>query len=90
MKHIYPSFLFILVVLKYIKIFGETFGGPGWKGKLLGMYPNAIHARELKPVTWRYPVHSNHYPSCHGSGKKLVWILSLVFPTHPRNMTPSR
>jgi hypothetical protein len=29
MKHIYPSFLFILVVLKYIKIFGETFGGPG-------------------------------------------------------------
>jgi hypothetical protein len=29
MKHIYPSFLFILVVLKCIKIFGETFGGPG-------------------------------------------------------------
>jgi hypothetical protein len=29
MKHIYPSFLFILVVLKCIKTFGETFGGPG-------------------------------------------------------------
>jgi hypothetical protein len=29
MKHIYPSFLFILVVLKCIKIFGKTFGGPG-------------------------------------------------------------
>jgi hypothetical protein len=29
MKHICPSFLFILVVLKCIKTLGETFGGPG-------------------------------------------------------------
>jgi hypothetical protein len=29
MKHICPSFLFILVVLKYTKTLGETFGGPG-------------------------------------------------------------
>jgi hypothetical protein len=28
-KDIYPSFLFILVVLKCIKTFGETFGGSG-------------------------------------------------------------
>jgi hypothetical protein len=28
-KHIYPSFLFTLVVLKCIKTLGETFGGPG-------------------------------------------------------------
>jgi hypothetical protein len=28
MKHIYPSFLFILVVLKCTKTLGETFGGP--------------------------------------------------------------
>jgi hypothetical protein len=29
MKHICPSFLFILVVLKCIKTLGETFGGSG-------------------------------------------------------------
>jgi hypothetical protein len=29
MKHIYPSFLFILVVLKCIKILDKTFGGSG-------------------------------------------------------------
>jgi hypothetical protein len=29
MKHICPNFLFILVVLKCIKILGKTFGGPG-------------------------------------------------------------
>jgi hypothetical protein len=29
MKYIYPSFLFILVVLKCIKTLGKTFGGPG-------------------------------------------------------------
>jgi hypothetical protein len=29
MKHIYPSFLFILVVLKCIKTLDEIFGGPG-------------------------------------------------------------
>jgi hypothetical protein len=29
MKHIYPNFSFIPVVLKCIKILGETFGGPG-------------------------------------------------------------
>jgi hypothetical protein len=29
MKHIYPSFLFILVVLKCTKILSKTFGGPG-------------------------------------------------------------
>jgi hypothetical protein len=29
MKHICPSFLFILVALKCIKTLGETFGGPG-------------------------------------------------------------
>jgi hypothetical protein len=29
MKHICPSFLFILIVLKCIKTLGETFGGPG-------------------------------------------------------------
>jgi hypothetical protein len=29
MKHIYPSFLFILIVLKCIRILGKTFGGPG-------------------------------------------------------------
>jgi hypothetical protein len=29
MKHIYPSFLFILVVLKCTKTLGGTFGGPG-------------------------------------------------------------
>jgi hypothetical protein len=29
MKHICPNFLFILVILKCIKILGETFGGPG-------------------------------------------------------------
>jgi hypothetical protein len=29
MKHICPSFLFILVVLKCIKTLGETFGRPG-------------------------------------------------------------
>jgi hypothetical protein len=29
MKHIYPNFLFILVVLKCIKTLGKTFGGPG-------------------------------------------------------------
>jgi hypothetical protein len=29
MKHIYPNFLFILVVLKCIKILGEIFGEPG-------------------------------------------------------------
>jgi hypothetical protein len=28
MKHIYPSFLFILVVLKCTKTFDKTFGGP--------------------------------------------------------------
>jgi hypothetical protein len=28
-KHIYPSFLFILVVLKCIKTLDEIFGGPG-------------------------------------------------------------
>jgi hypothetical protein len=28
-KHICPSFLFILVVLKCIKTLGKTFGGPG-------------------------------------------------------------
>jgi hypothetical protein len=28
MRHIYPNSLFILVVQKYIKIFGKTFGGP--------------------------------------------------------------
>jgi hypothetical protein len=28
MKHIYPSFLFILVVPKCIKTLGRTFGGP--------------------------------------------------------------
>jgi hypothetical protein len=40
MKHICPNFLFILVILKCIKILGETFGGPGWKEKLLNIYPN--------------------------------------------------
>jgi hypothetical protein len=29
MKHIYPNFPFILVVLKCIKTLGETFDGPG-------------------------------------------------------------
>jgi hypothetical protein len=29
MKHIYPSFLFILVVLNCIKTLDEIFGGPG-------------------------------------------------------------
>jgi hypothetical protein len=29
MKHIYPSFLFILVVLKCTRTFDKTFGGPG-------------------------------------------------------------
>jgi hypothetical protein len=29
MKHICPSFLFILVVLKCIKTLDKTFGGPG-------------------------------------------------------------
>jgi hypothetical protein len=29
MKHICPSFLFILVVIKCTKTLGETFGGPG-------------------------------------------------------------
>jgi hypothetical protein len=50
MKHIYPNFLFILVVLKSIKILSKTFGRPGRKEKLLSMYPNVIHARESKPV----------------------------------------
>jgi hypothetical protein len=50
MKHIYPSFLFILVVLKCTKTLGETFGGPGCKEKLLNMYPNVIPARKSKPV----------------------------------------
>jgi hypothetical protein len=49
-KHIYLSFLFILVVLKYIKTLGKTFGGPGWREKLLSMYLNMIPARELRPV----------------------------------------
>jgi hypothetical protein len=29
MKHIYPNFSFIPVVLKCIKTLGKTFGGPG-------------------------------------------------------------
>jgi hypothetical protein len=29
MKHIYPNFPFILVVLKCMKTLGEIFGGPG-------------------------------------------------------------
>jgi hypothetical protein len=50
MKHICPSFLFILVVVKCIKTLGETFGGPGRKGKLLSMYLNVIPTRESKLV----------------------------------------
>jgi hypothetical protein len=50
MKHICPRFQFIPVVLKYTKTLGKTFGGPGWKEKLLSMYLNVIPISESKLV----------------------------------------
>jgi hypothetical protein len=44
-------------------------------------------AKELKPVISKLLVFFNLYPFPLGSGRVSAWILLLVYPTPPKDMT---
>jgi hypothetical protein len=52
------------------------------------MSRNVTSAKELKPVILKLPVVFNLYLFPSGNGNISAWILSLAYPTLPKDMTP--